>query len=100
MEPMHVRFAALDDAPAICTIYNQGIDDRVATLETELRDAEERRYARDHGAAGRHCVPSGRGETMRLGGRVRLVEHDQQDITRPIGRQFSSRASRPAGSSG
>src|SRR5438034_4738852 len=43
MEPMHVRFAALDDAPAICTIYNQGIDDRVATLETELRDAEERR---------------------------------------------------------
>jgi len=23
MEPMHVRFAALDDAPAICTIYNQ-----------------------------------------------------------------------------
>ena len=43
MEPMHVRFATLDDAPAICTIYNQGIDDRVATLETELRDAEERR---------------------------------------------------------
>src|SRR5438128_8174899 len=43
MEPIHVRFATLDDAPAICTIYNQGIDDRVATLETELRDAEERR---------------------------------------------------------
>src|SRR2546428_3491770 len=43
MEPMHVRFATLDDAPAICTIYNQGIDDRVATLETELRDADERR---------------------------------------------------------
>src|SRR2546427_12156977 len=43
MGPMHVRFATLDDAPAICTIYNQGIDDRVATLETELRDAEERR---------------------------------------------------------
>jgi phosphinothricin acetyltransferase len=43
MEPMRVRFATLDDAPAICTIYNQGIDDRVATLETELRDADERR---------------------------------------------------------
>jgi L-amino acid N-acyltransferase YncA len=43
MEAMSVRFATLDDAPAICTIYNQGIDDRVATLETELRDAEERR---------------------------------------------------------
>ena len=43
MEAMRVRFATLDDAPAICTIYNQGIDDRVATLETELRDADERR---------------------------------------------------------
>jgi len=43
MEAMNVRFATLDDAPAICAIYNQGIDDRVATLETELRDAEERR---------------------------------------------------------
>ena len=43
MEAMSVRFATLDDAPAICTIYNQGIDDRVATLETELRDADERR---------------------------------------------------------
>src|ERR1700704_3824560 len=43
MEAMNVRFATLDDAPAIGAIYNQGIDDRVATLETELRDAEERR---------------------------------------------------------
>src|SRR5262249_10985245 len=43
MDAMRVRFATLDDAAAICTIYNQGIDDRVATLETELRDADERR---------------------------------------------------------
>ena len=43
MEGITVRFAAMDDAPAICTIYNQGIDDRVATLETERRDADERR---------------------------------------------------------
>jgi phosphinothricin acetyltransferase len=40
---MTIRFALLDDAPAICTIYNQGIEDRVATLETERRDPEERR---------------------------------------------------------
>jgi phosphinothricin acetyltransferase len=40
---MTIRFASLDDAPAICTIYNQGIEDRVATLETERRDPEERR---------------------------------------------------------
>jgi phosphinothricin acetyltransferase len=38
-----VRLATPDDAPAICRIYNQGIEDRVATLETELRTPEERR---------------------------------------------------------
>jgi len=31
------------DAPAICEIYNQGIEDRLATLETTLRTPEERR---------------------------------------------------------
>jgi len=43
MEPIVVRHATLDDAAALCTIYNQGIADRVATLETELRDMDERR---------------------------------------------------------
>jgi phosphinothricin acetyltransferase len=38
-----VRPATVDDAAAICRIYNQGIEDRVATLETELRTPEERR---------------------------------------------------------
>jgi L-amino acid N-acyltransferase YncA len=38
-----VRLASEVDAEAICHIYNQGIEDRVATLETELRTAEERR---------------------------------------------------------
>lgn len=37
-----IRDATLDDAPAIARIYNQGIEDRVATLETELRSADER----------------------------------------------------------
>jgi phosphinothricin acetyltransferase len=41
--PLRVRPASLDDAEAICRIYNQGIEDRVATLETELRTSEERR---------------------------------------------------------
>lgn len=40
---LRVRPARLDDAPAVATIYNQGIQDRVATFETEERDAEERR---------------------------------------------------------
>ena len=38
-----VRAAAGADATAICRIYNQGIQDRVATLETEERTPEERR---------------------------------------------------------
>ena len=38
-----IRLAADGDAEAICRIYNQGIEDRVATLETELRTPGERR---------------------------------------------------------
>jgi phosphinothricin acetyltransferase len=37
-----IREATVGDAPAIATIYNQGIEDRVATLETMSRTAEER----------------------------------------------------------
>ena len=40
---VRTRPATLDDARAICAIYNQGIEDRVATLETELRTPAERR---------------------------------------------------------
>ncbi|MFT4038826.1 MAG: arsinothricin resistance N-acetyltransferase ArsN1 [Thermomicrobiales bacterium] len=39
---LDIRGATLDDAPAIARIYNQGIEDRVATLETALRSPEER----------------------------------------------------------
>jgi len=38
-----IRGTAPDDAASICTIYNQGIDDRLATLETERRTPDERR---------------------------------------------------------
>jgi phosphinothricin acetyltransferase len=40
---MTVRPATDADVAAICEIYNQGIEDRLATLETELRTPEERR---------------------------------------------------------
>ena len=43
MTDITVRPASPADAAAIGTIYNQGIEDRVATLETELRTPEERR---------------------------------------------------------
>lgn len=39
---MEVREATTDDAAAIAHIYNQGIEDRVATLETTPRTPEER----------------------------------------------------------
>ncbi len=38
---MQVRPADLTDAPTIADIYNQGIEDRVATFETRLRTAED-----------------------------------------------------------
>jgi L-amino acid N-acyltransferase YncA/DNA-binding transcriptional ArsR family regulator len=39
---MEIREATLDEAAGIAHIYNQGIEDRVATLETTLRTPEER----------------------------------------------------------
>jgi L-amino acid N-acyltransferase YncA len=38
-----LRLATASDAETICRICNQGIEDRVATLETELRTPDERR---------------------------------------------------------
>jgi len=50
-----IRDATLEDAGAIARIYNQGIEDRDATLETELRSPEERaEWLRAHGP--RHPV--------------------------------------------
>ena len=43
MTAYRLRLASAEDAEAICRIYNQGIEDRVATLETELRTPDERR---------------------------------------------------------
>lgn len=41
-EGLTIRPATIADSPAIARIYNQGIEDRVATLETQARSAEER----------------------------------------------------------
>lgn len=52
---MIFRRATEADVPAITRIYNQGIEDRVATLETQLRTEEERfRWLR--GRSDRHPV--------------------------------------------
>ena len=41
MSEIEVRAAAPGDAPAIAAIYNQGIEDRCATFETELRSTAD-----------------------------------------------------------
>ena len=43
MSEIKLRPATEGDAEAIATIYNQGIEDRGATLETNLRTPDERR---------------------------------------------------------
>src|SRR5207302_9765142 len=40
-EVMQARPASAADAPAIARIYNEGIEDRVATFETRLRAAAD-----------------------------------------------------------
>jgi phosphinothricin acetyltransferase len=43
MSHVTIRAAGPADADAIAVIYNEGIEDRVATLETETRSVDERR---------------------------------------------------------
>ena len=51
MQDFSVRAATSGDASAIAAIYNQGIEDRCATFETEPRSAEDIRAAmRERGA--------------------------------------------------
>src|SRR5579859_6093631 len=38
---MHLRLATPGDAAVIAVIYNQGIEDRIATFETRLRAPQE-----------------------------------------------------------
>jgi phosphinothricin acetyltransferase len=43
VSPYTLRPAVESDTTAICEIYNQGIEDRLATLESEMRTPQERR---------------------------------------------------------
>jgi phosphinothricin acetyltransferase len=53
VDGIHIRTATLDDAAVIAEIYNQGIEDRVATYETSRRSAEDQQ-AWLHAIAGRY----------------------------------------------
>lgn len=55
MLTFHVRRATLADTESILRIYNQGIEDRIATLETETKDSSYmEEWFHDH--QGRFCV--------------------------------------------
>lgn len=41
MAELNARTATIDDAPAIAAIYNQGIEDRIATFETLPRTTQD-----------------------------------------------------------
>jgi len=41
MTGMTARLATLEDAPAIARIYNEGIEDRIATFETRARSPDD-----------------------------------------------------------
>jgi L-amino acid N-acyltransferase YncA len=62
---MKTRPATLDDAATIAAIYNQGIEDRIATFETRLRSAADTRNWFD----GRHpvVVVEAEGEVVAFG---------------------------------
>lgn len=38
---LNIRLASLSDMKSVTEIYNQGIEDRIATLETRLRNTED-----------------------------------------------------------
>ncbi len=66
MQDIRLRDATLTDVASICVIHNQGIEDRVATLDVEPHTlAEEMRWVRHHGP--RHPVVVAEGAAAVVG---------------------------------
>jgi phosphinothricin acetyltransferase len=61
--PLKARPARPEDAPAITDIYNQGVEDRIATFETEPRTVADIMSWFDH-ARGFICVIEPSGEVV------------------------------------
>ncbi len=101
-----IRRAGSDDADCIATIYNQGIEERSATFETEPRTAQDRRrwlethphhpavVAEEDGvviafAGGQlpgACVLQGRRRVLHLCGQGFSRPRDRQDASCGLGR--------------
>ncbi len=83
MSSYRTRAATEADAAAICRIYNQGIEDRVATLETELRTPEERREWLA-GRSPRHVVVVAEGADGTVAGWASLNVFNPRDAYRHV----------------
>ncbi len=83
MNDHRVRLATATDVDAICRIYNQGIEDRVATLETELRTPEERRQWLA-GRSPRHAVVVAEGPEGSIAGWASLNVFNPREAYRHV----------------
>src|SRR5271166_4994871 len=73
-------------------------DQLVGGREVEARlDSEQGCNTADDRAPDRHRVPARGGEALRLGQRLRLIEHDQNGVARGIGGQDCREASEDLG---
>jgi phosphinothricin acetyltransferase len=79
-----VRPAVEADLPAILTIYNQGIEDRVATLETECKD-QAYMHAWFHGREARHAVLVAETADGAIAGWAAINPYNARAAYRPVG---------------
>jgi phosphinothricin acetyltransferase len=79
-----IRPAVEADLPAILTIYNQGIEDRVATLETVCKDAAYM-AAWFHGREPRHAVLVAETEEGTIAGWASINAYNARAAYREVG---------------
>ena len=91
MADYRLRPATGQDAAAIALIYNQGIEDRLATLETELRTADERRQWLERAEP----APSRDRRRKRSNGAGNYLEQATHVSSRPRGARYNRAGAQP-----
>ena len=94
MTELHIRPATVDDANAVAAIYNEGIEDRLATFETRPREAGEVRAWLDDGLP--FLVATAGGEVV---GFARVSPYSDRCVYEGVGEHgvYVARAARGAG---
>lgn len=93
-----IRDARSKDAEALALIYNQGIEDRIATFETDMRDAKERQaWLGEHDAS--HPVIVAEDETGQVVGWASIAPISERSCYWGVGEYsvYIRRDSRGAG---